>query len=164
MTVRPSPSYVFSQDAVVNVATANNYMSLFNPVGSGKLILIGGIFISSTLLTSSSITASLRGWRTTAASGGTLQLDSAITKAQMQFPDDIKAEVRTGNPTCTRTTPFFNSPAPITDKAAPVHVVTVPPGTAPFSVPPGNGIVLRTEAGIGVGATWNLSVAWAEVG
>ena len=163
MTVRPSPSYVFSQDAVTNVATAHNYISLFNPVGSGKLVLIGGIFISSTLLTSSSITSSMRGWRTTAASGGTLQADSVTTKAQVQFPDPV-AEVRTGNPSCTLTTAFFNSPAPITDKAAPVHVVTVPPGTAPFSMPPGNGIALRTEAGIGVGATWNLSIAWAEVG
>lgn len=163
MTVRPTPSFVFSQDAVANVATAHNYISLFNPVGSGKLLLVGGIFISSTLLTSSSITSSLRGWRTTAASGGTLQLDSVMTKAQMQFPDPV-GEVRTGNPTVTLTTAFFNSPAPITDKAAPVHIVTVPPGTAPFSIPTGNGIVLRTEAGIGVGATWNLSIAWAEIG
>lgn len=163
MTVKPTPSFVFSMDKLTNQASAYNFISLFNPVGSGKLFLLGGIFISSTLLTSSSITDSMRGWRTTAASGGTLQADSVVTKAQAQFPDPA-AEVRTGNPTVTLTTAFFNSPAPITDKAAPVHIVTVPPGTAPFSVTAGTGIVLRTEFGIGVGATWNLSIAWAEIG
>jgi hypothetical protein len=155
------PAYVFSMDAVTNEAAAYNYLSLFNPLGSGKALIVSGIFISSTLLTSSSITASLRGWRTTAASGGTLQPDSVVGKAQSHFPDPV-AQVRTGNPTTTRTAALFNSPSPIQDKAAPVHDVGVGSLVSPFTLVPDEGIVLRSEAGIGTGATWNISIVWAE--
>lgn len=161
MSTYTPPAYVFSMDAVTNVATAYNYLSLFNPVGSGKVIIISGIFLSSTLLTSSSITASLRGWRTTAASGGTLQPDSAVGKGQSHIPDPA-AQIRTGNPTVTLGAALFNSPSPIQDKAAPVHDVGVGSLVSPFTLVPGEGIVLRSESGIGVGATWNMSIVWAE--
>jgi hypothetical protein len=161
VTVKALPSYVFSIDAVQNQAGAYVFLSLFNPAGSGRVILVGGIFISSTLLTSSSITSSMRGWRISTASAGTLQADSAVTKVRGHFPDPT-AEVRTSDPTVTLGSAFFNSPAPIADKQAPVHEIENPPGLPPFTCAPGEGIALRTASGIGIGATWNLSVAWAE--
>lgn len=161
MTRKVLPAYVFSMDKVQNQAGAYNYISLFNPAGSGKVVVISGIFLSTTLLTSSSITDSLRGWRTTAASGGTLQAASAIGKGQSQFPN-ASAQVRTGNPTVTLGAALFNSPSPIQDKAAPVHDVGVGSLASPFTLVPGEGIVLRSQAGIGVGATWNMSIVWAE--
>ena len=161
MGIYVRPAYIFSMDSVANVATANNYLSLFNPTGSGRVIIVGGFFISSSLLTSSSITASLRGWRISAASGGTLQADSAVGKVQSRFPDPI-AQVRTENPTVTLGAALFNSPSPIQDKAAPVHDVALPSIGAVFTMVPGEGIVLRSESGIGVGATWNITAVWAE--
>ena len=161
MSVKRLPAYVFSMDNVTNVATPNNYLSIFNPVGNPHSVIITGVFVSATLLTSSSITASLRGWRISAASGGTLRDPDTFSKAQTHFPD-ATAEVRTGNPTCTLATALFNSPSPTADKANWVHEVGVGSLASPFVAMPGEGIVLRSEAGIGVGATWNMSIVWAE--
>jgi len=161
MTRKSLPSYVFSQDAIANVSTAYVYLSLFNPVGSGKFLVVGGLFVSSTITIPSSVPDSLRGWRITAASGGTLQLDSAVAKVQSNFPDPV-AEVRTGNPTVTLGAALFNSPAPIENKASSVHEINLPPGAPPFTLVPGEGIAVRTAAGAGTGATWNISVVWAE--
>lgn len=158
---RTLPAYIFSMDSVPNAAAANNYLSIFNPVGSGKLISLPGVFISSTLFTSSSIPNSLRGYRISAASGGTLQADSAVAKVQAIYPDPV-AEIRTLNPTCTIGAALFNSPSPIQDKAAPVHDVDLPPGAPPFILLPGEGVVVRSTLGIGASAYWNISIAWTE--
>jgi hypothetical protein len=158
---RVIPTYLFSMDAVANVALANNYVSLFNPVGSGRILSVPAIFISSTLFTSSSISASLRGYRITTATGGTLQADSAIAKLQNTYADPV-AEVRTLNPSCTLGPALFNSPSPIQDKAAPVHDVDLPPQAPPLTLVPGEGAVIRSSAGIGASAFWNITMAWTE--
>ncbi len=41
MTAKSNPSYVFSMDKITNVATAYNYISLFNPVGRFTIQLVG---------------------------------------------------------------------------------------------------------------------------
>lgn len=151
-------AYVYSADNITGVATANNYLSLFNP--GGVLLILSGVFISSTLLTSSSVTPSLRGWRTTAASGGT-NSSAGIAKGQTRYPAAVGV-IRTGNPTVTLGGALFNSPSPIQDKAAPVHDVGVGSLRSPFVLAPNEGVVIRSESGIGAGATWNLSVVWAE--
>ena len=158
---RTLPAYLFSMDKVTNQAGAYNYVSLFNPVGSGRIVSAAAIFISSTLLTSSSITDSLRGFRITTATGGTLQANSASAKVQASYPDPV-VEIRTANPSVTLGAPIFNSPAPIADKVAPVHDVDLPPNAPPFVLVPGEGIVVRSAAGIGVGATWNITLTWTE--
>lgn len=154
-------SYIFSLDKVPIVAAANNYLSLFNPAGSEKIILVNGVFISSTLTTPSSVTDPLRGWRITAASGGVLQSAPGVAKTQSKLPDPT-AEVRTGNPTVTLGAPVFNSPAPIENRSSSVHVVGLGAAIDPFILAPGEGLVLRSEAGAATGGTWNLSIVWAE--
>ena len=161
MSTKRLPAYVYSVDKVTNQAGTYTYLSIFNPAASGKLLIVSGIFISSTLLTSSSITDSLRGFRITTCTGGTLVGASSIGKGQSHFPNPT-AQIRTGNPTCTFGAALFNSPSPIQDKAAPVHDVGVGSLVSPFTLTPSEGIAIHSDAGIGTGATWNLSIVWAE--
>lgn len=164
MTRKLLPSFLFSMDMVPNVAAANNYVSLFNPSGSGKVVALASLFISSTLFTSSSIPNSLRGYRISTASGGSLVTNSTdIASIQGHLTGaDSAVQIRTGNPTCTLGPALFNSPSPIQDKAAPVHDVDLPPTAPPFTLFPGQGVVLRSTAGIGASAYWNITIAWAE--
>jgi len=155
--------YVFSISNIPGVVAANNFISLFNPVGSGKTVSFGSAFISSTAAGSSSETEPLRGFRVTTATAGTLQATSATAKFITSDIDPI-AEVRTGNPTVTLGAAVFNSPPVIsaTVGSTNVHVIPVPGGLAPFTMAPGEGIVLRTSAG-DVDQRWNLSIVWAEI-
>lgn len=154
--------YIFSADEIPGVAAANNYLSLFNPVGSGKNVYVGGAFISCVTAGGSNVTAPMRGFRTTTATGGVLQAVSAISKFITANPDPI-VEIRTGNPTVTLGPSVFNSPPPLSSGvgSTPVHQVLIPPNSGPFLLAPGEGIVLREATG-DVDLRWNLSISWAE--
>lgn len=154
--------YVFSADEITGVAAATNYLSIFNPVGSGKTVIFAGAFISCVTAGGSSITAPMRGYRATAISGGVLQADSASAKFISANPDPV-AEIRTGNPAATLDGALFNSPPPLssTQGGTPVHAVPVPGGTGPFTLVEGEGIVLRQTTG-DTDLRWNLSIVWAE--
>lgn len=158
-------SYVFSRGEQAGLVAATNHMTLFNPSGSGRTLVLGGVFISSIVLADISVAArSMRGYRITAASAGTLALDSEIAKWQTTMTDPV-AEVRTGGVTATLGPALFNSPPVLGagKTASPfVHQVPVPQALGPFTLVPGEGIVLRTEAG-DVDTLWNLSVAWSEI-
>lgn len=154
--------YVFSTDQINGVAAATNYLSLANPVGSGKLVYFGGAFISCVTAGGSTVTAPMRGYRATAISAGTLQADATVGKFITANPDPV-AEIRTGNPTATLGAGLFNSPPPLSagNGTTPVHQVPIPPNTGPFVLAEGEGIVLRQETG-DTDLRWNLSVVWAE--
>lgn len=151
-------AYVYSKDVMVNVATPNNYVSLFNP--GGALLIVTGVFLSNTLFTSSSIADSLRGYRTTTATGGT-DRSADIAKGQTRYPT-AAGVIRTDNPTVTLGPALFNSPSPIQDKANWVHSVGVGSLQSPFVLAPNEGLVVRSLAGIGVGANWNITFVWNE--
>lgn len=154
--------YVYSADEIPGVAAATNYLSLFNPVGSGKNLFLGGVFISAVTAGGSTVTAPMRGFRITTATGGTLQSASTVGKFITANPDPI-AEVRTGAPTVTLGAGLFNSPPPLSagNGSTPVHQVPIPPNSGPFVLAPGEGIVLRETTG-DTDLRWNLSIAWAE--
>lgn len=154
--------YVYSADEIPGVAAATNYVSVFNPIGSGKNLFLGGIFISAVTAGGSTVTAPMRGFRITTATGGTLQAASAIGKFISTNPDPI-AEVRLGNPTVTLGAGLFNSPPPLSagNGSTPVHQVPIPPNSGPFVLAPGEGIVLREAIG-DTDLRWNLSISWAE--
>lgn len=154
--------YVFSADEIAGVVAANNYLSIFNPVGSGKNVIFVGAFISSSSAGGSTVTAPMRGFRATLVSGGTLQATSASAKFVTTMPNPV-AEIRLNNPTATLDGAIFNSPPPITatQGGTPVHAVPVPGGTGPFLLAPGEGIVMR-QALSDTDLRWNLSVVWAE--
>lgn len=154
--------YVFSADEIPGVAAATNYLSLFNPVGSGKNLYVGGAFISAVTAGGSTVTSPMRGFRITTATGGVLQAVSAISKFISANPDPV-AEVRTGNPTVTLGASIFNSPPPLSagNGSTPVHQVLIPPNSGPFLLAEGEGIVFRQAIG-DTDLRWNLSVSWAE--
>lgn len=154
--------YVFSADEIPGVVAANNYLSIFNPVGSGKTVIFAGAFISSSTAGSSVTTSPMRGFRATLISGGVLQAANASAKFISSNPAQT-AEIRTGNPAATLDGALFNSPPPIsaTQGGTPVHAVPVPGGTGPFTLAEGEGIVMRQAVG-DVDIRWNLSIVWAE--
>lgn len=157
-------SYLFSLDDVPGVAAANTYMSLFNPVGSGKKLYYLGTYISTYVAGGGSTTReSMQGHAITAASAGTLVGAASIFKLDSTYGASV-AEVRTGNPTITVGPNLFNSPPPIgTTSGQYVHAVgsgLVPIG-GPVVFRPGEGFALMTDAG-NTNQTWNLSIVWAE--
>lgn len=164
MTVRLFPAYVFSQAQHAGVVAAHNHVSLTNPTGSGKLIFIGGVFISQ--VTSGAVAGvdPMRGWLATNVSGGTLQNASAIAKTNSAYSDPV-GQIRIDGMTATLGAAWFNSPPLITTGAgsgAFVHQVPATlPGAGSIVLRPGESTVLRTESG-DTDQLWNLSIAWLE--
>lgn len=154
--------YIFSADEIPGVAAATNYLSLFNPIGSGKTLYVGGAFVSCVTAGGSTVTAPMRGFRITTATGGTLQAVGTIAKFISANPDPV-AEVRLGNPTVTLGASVFNSPPPLSagNGTTPVHQVLIPPNSGPFALASGEGLVLRQATG-DTDLRWNLSISWAE--
>lgn len=155
--------FVFSSGNITGVAGANNYLSLFNPVGSGKILSFGSAFISSVAAGGSTVADPMQGFRITTATGGTLQANTTFAKFVTADPDSV-AEVRTGNPTVTLGSQLFNSPPAISASTGStnVHIIPVPGGLQPFTLTEGEGIVLRAAAS-DVDIRWNLSIVWAEI-
>lgn len=155
--------YVFSDHQTPGVVAATNHLSLYNPVGSGRVITLTGVFISSYTVGAVPEVAPLRGWLATGVSGGTLEPSSAIGKLRSTMPSTV-AEVRTGNPTATLGAAWFNSPAiQATGVASAAFIHQVPASTpsGPVTLLPGEGTVIRTESG-DTNQRWNLSVVWNE--
>lgn len=158
-------AYVYSQAEQPGVVAANNFMTLTNPVGSGKVVIFAGAFISSFIVgdTPATIT-SMRGYRATAVSGGTLQPASSVGKFQTAYADPV-GQIRTGGVTATIGAALFNSPpfiGSVKSSSPFVHQVPIPPQGGLFTIMEGESLVLRTEAG-DVDTRWNLSLAWGEV-
>lgn len=162
MSTKPVITYDYSIAASPGAATPKNHLSLFNPVGSGKLLAAGAIFLTNSLTSPSAAVAPMRGFRTTAASAGTLIAAADFCKFDTAHPASI-AQVRIDNPTVTLGPAFFNSPPSLTNRSSDTHDVTIPPGAGRFLIRPGEGIVLRQDAST-TDLTWNLSVVWAEIG
>lgn len=158
--------YIYSIAEVPGVLAANNYISLFNPSSSTKVAVLSGLFVSYALPIGASISTPLRGWRTTAHSGGTsVDMSAAagnVAKVQTIYPDPL-CEIRIDNPTVTLGPACFNSPPPTQKDPNYVHEVDLPTGLLPFTLRPGEGFVLRTDASL-TEVRWNLTLVWAEQG
>lgn len=163
----PNPSlrgvYLFSVAEDPGIVAANNFASIFNPVGSGRLVFISALFFSCTSSSAAQETAPMRGFRITTATGGVLAAASSVCKFNSLYPD-AAAEVRTGNPAVTLGAAAFNFPPVITAGVggSDIHDVTTPAGSPPFILREGEGIVIRTAAG-DTDQRWNYTIAWAEV-
>ncbi len=155
--------YVFSDDAIAGVVAANNFLSLTNPTGSGKVILLAGVFISQITTGAVTVSAPLRGYLATGVSGGTLQAASAIGKVRSTMTSPV-GEIRTLNPTATLGAAWFNSPtlqATGASTSSFIHQVPATIAAGSITLLPGESTVLRTEAG-SVNTLWNMSIAWSE--
>jgi len=156
-------TYMFNLDSIAGVAGANNYMSLYNPLASGKTLILFGVFISCGAAASSTIVVPIRGIRANTIAAGTLQASSAIAKFSNAYANTV-AEVRTGGPTAVLDGAMFASPPAnnTNNLVVPVHAVTFPAGTGPFLLAAGEGMVLNASSG-DVDLRWNLGMIWGEM-
>lgn len=158
-----STLYGYGISDVPGVVAANNFMTLFNPVGSGKLLTVYRLTVFPWAGGATTATSSLTASRVTAASGGSLVAAANISKFSTASANSI-AEVRTANPTATIVgVPITAIPPAITAAAAGVGAVATiqPPTGASFVCQPGEGVVVRTAAG-DVDQLWNIFVTWGE--
>lgn len=157
-------TYIYSMANVPGVVTSNNYITLFNPVGSGKQVIVGGMFISTVAAAGTSATQPMRIHRISAApTGGVLVTAPDIFKFNTANPDPVSV-VRIGNPTVTLGPAASNTPPPVTTGAGGgqfVHEVDPPTGTTVL-LAPGEGVAVNNSAG-DTAQRWNISLAWAEV-
>jgi hypothetical protein len=156
--------YLYSMANIPGVVAANAFLSVFNPIGSGKTIVVAAAYISNTASAATIVTDPLRGYRITAASAGTLAAANTITKFKTSQPDSI-AEVRHTGPTVTLGNPVFNVPPAITASGGTggfINDVQPPAGAPSFTLAPGEGFALRTGAG-DVDQVWNFTLVWLEV-
>ena len=153
--------YVVSLPDLFGVVAANNYVSLFNPVGSGKAISVFSATVSSYLVTGgTNIRASLLATRVTSASGGTLLPASSIAKSRTSYANSA-AEVRINNPTVTFTSNVIAFPPPVgADTAGSSDRVVAATGASVVCAP-GEGLAFHTASG-DINQTWNISFAWGE--
>lgn len=155
----PQGVYLHSIAGVQGIVAAQTFMSVFNPVGSGRNLALSTAAISYSNTNPSTEPSPVRGWRISAASGGTLIPAADVARFNTLSSNPV-AQVRITNPTVTLGTALFNSPAPIDNRSSGVHTVEVPPpGT--FLMRPGEGIALRKNVGI-TSAFWNITMVWAE--
>ncbi len=156
--------YVFSDHEIAGVVAANNFLALTNPTGSGKLILIAGVFISSVTVGAVATVEPLRGYLATSVSGGTLESSSIIAKIRSTMPNPV-AQIRTDNPTATLGAAWFNSPSLQATGASTssfIHQVPATIAAGTLTLLPGESTVLRTDSG-DVDTRWNISIAWSEL-
>ncbi len=152
--------YTAAIQDVPGAASANNFLSLFNPVGSGKTIVVYATIVIPWASGATSTAVSLNAFRTTAASSGTLQTPDKFSSSS---PASI-AEVRKSNPTVTTTGASLGAFPPAITAAAggasPTGFST--PSGASFVLAAGEGVVLTTSSG-NVNQLWNLGFVWAEI-
>lgn len=156
--------FAFSLQRQDSLVAGKNFLSLFNPATSGKLITVGAIFVSY-MTTVASPLYPLRGYRTAAEpTGGTLHTVSEVCKFDTQRFDPA-AVVRSNNLTAVLGAPFFNATPGLIqgqNQSSDIQQVDAPAGFNPFLLYPGEGVVVRQDVGA-VGHLWNLSIAWREL-
>lgn len=156
--------YVYSRAMTPGVAAANNFLSLANPLGSNRQLVIAGVFISSVIVGDITATVDpMRGWLATLISGGTLEGTATIGKIRSNMPDPV-GEIRINNPAATLGASWFNSPPVlgVAKQASPfVHQVPATLLAGSLQLAPGEGTVIRTETG-DTDQRWNVSIAWNE--
>lgn len=157
-------TYIASIANVVGTVVSNTFMTLYNPVGSGKNTIVAAAFVSTVAAAGTGITVPLRIHRFSGVpTGGSVMAASAIFKFDTVNADPV-TEVRTNNPTVTLLAAASNTPPPVTTGVGGgqfVHELD-PPAPAVVLLRPGEGVALNTATG-DTAQRWNISLAWAEV-
>ncbi len=171
VTTVPNPNllgiYSFVLNDVIGTVASNNYLALFNPVGSGKTVFAFYAYVFAYVTGGSSMTKnSMILSRASNVVGGTLhpQSDIGVNDTDMALP---VGQVYTGNPTVTAGSKLFAFPPP-TVSGDDVNVLAVSPGsldgavTGAVSLKEGQGLVFNVAIG-NTNQTWNINVVWGEM-
>lgn len=158
------PTYSYGINDVTGVVAANNYISFFNPVGSGKIMLAIQNITTAYSVGLSDSAASLTVHAISAASAGTLVTASTVYRLRSDWSDP-SVQIRTGNPTVTNSFPHtvFTVSPPVSSGAgggSSGTVTTPSAGGVPYL--PGEGLVWGTTSG-NTNQRWNILFIWAEV-
>lgn len=156
--------YAYTIHDVPGVVAARNFVSLFNPTGSGVFAQIRTVIVNSYPIGLSETYNSMLVQRVSAASGGTLVPATDILH-QYTSSTPTSMEVRHSGPTVTLTgLPVLAFPPPIASAVpgsgtrAGSFVSAV--GLGPV-LQPGEGGVFYTLAG-NTNQRWSITVTWAE--
>jgi len=152
----------FSVDRQDSTVAAKNFLTLYNPATSGRVMTVGAFFVSY-MTTVASPAYPMRGYRFSGApTGGTVHAESEFCRFDTaRFTSN--AEIRTGNPTVTPLAAIFNVPPGIVkDTKSDIQQIDAPGTFNPFLLYPGEGVTVRQEVGA-PGHLWNLSILWREV-
>lgn len=155
--------YTFALIDAAGVAAANNFLSLFNPVGSGKNLAFSFSFTASYVAVTALTTASMGLYRTTTATGGT-DSSASIAKLVTAYPSPVGV-VRTGNPTVTLGAALNSVVPPLSGGSftsgseVSIQATSV---TNTLVLVPGEGVAFRTTSG-DTNQRWNVTIAWAEL-
>ena len=147
-------------------ASTYNFLSLFNPSGSGKALRLEHAQMANYAIAQASVATPFLLSRTTAASGGTLQASSDICKYRTPDPNTV-GEVRTGNPAVTLGASLWNFTPPFQLStpgalSAVVQDVSFPEYWDRITLAPGEGIVFhQTDVG-DADQRLNLILSWSE--
>lgn len=164
MSVKPFPVYFHAVVKAPGVAGASNqFLSVFNPAGSGRVCIALGFSCESYALSPSTSPEPLQVFRTTGASGGTLIAASSVNRFDPAHPNPVSV-VRVGGPAVTTTglSMLGISPVVSTGTGANGQTVAPTPG-ASFVMYPGTGITFGTADG-DADQIWNMQFVWGEAG
>lgn len=155
--------YIFGAIDLAGTTTPNNYMTITNPTGSGRTVIVARATIAKYTVNVVGVVPSLTLTRASAVSGGTVQAASAICKTISSYPNAV-AVIRTGNPTATAGAIAASFPPVISDKVGGesgiVDVVNAPPGGGMF-LAEGESLLLSAAAG-DVDQRIDITLSWAE--
>jgi hypothetical protein len=155
--------YILSLQRQDSLVGGKNFITLWNPVDSGKVMALGSFFVSF-MATVASPAYPMRGYRITSQpTGGTLATSAEICAFDTKVFTP-GAEIRYNNPTTGALDgAIFNAPpGTVKDTIGEIQQIDAPPGFNPFLVRPGEGVVMRQDVGA-VGHFWNISIVWREL-
>ena len=162
----PVGVYSFCLQDVAGVAAGNNFLTLFNPASSTKILKVFRVQYNAYAVAVTIAKASIHVGRITAASAGTLQAASAICLHKSSFPNPT-AEVRTGNPTITAAAEWLGYSPPVLVTAAGADASTHFEWSADtpdelLTLAASEGIVIRTTVAGDTDETFNFKIGWME--
>ena len=153
--------YVVALTDTPGVVAANNFLSVFNPVGSGMHMVGLGAIVGGYSTAAASSPHSMLAQRTTAASGGTLATAANVARYDTTVANPV-SQVRTANPTVTLTqSPLFGWSPPVSTGTGSIGIAAPATSGPAFICHPGEGLVWYTTAG-DVNQIWNIQFTWAE--
>lgn len=156
--------YLFSMNDIPGVVATNNFLTLTNPVGSGKIIYMPYVAVSTYAYSGgAAVSNSMIVSMATAVSGGTVETTNVL-KMDDTYPA-AAGVVRTGAITATAGAPLigvppaFNSGSGVNASILATLEANAAAGT--IKLTEGNSFLFRTVAG-DVDQRWNFTIAWIE--